>query len=114
MRYTIRCYTVELDESIPSFKNSKQIAKRNGISFIMTDPVKQKKMDILTAKLSSLSYLEFSGSLTGDVETLTAALQPYLTVLCEQESSKMTAWTSFKDHLLRQLKENGILFKSSL
>lgn len=75
---------------------------------------KAEKMDILTAKLSSLSYLEFSGSLTGDVETLTAALQPYLTVLCEQESSKMTAWTSFKDHLLRQLKENGILFKSSL
>lgn len=78
---------------------------------LITDPVKQKKMKELTDKLS-LSSLEFSGSLTADVETLTALLQPYLTVLLEPESLKMTAWTSFKQSLLQALEGKGILWKS--
>lgn len=110
MKWTVKCYSVDLSESIPSFKNSKKIVRIKGKSMLITDPIKQRKMQELTDKLS-LSSLEFSGSLTADVETLTELLQPYLTVLLEPESSKMTRWTTFKQSLLRALEENGIVWK---
>ena len=111
MKWTVKCYRVDLNDSIPSFKNSKKIVRIKGRSMLITDPKKQKKMQELTDKLG-LSSLEFSGSLTGDVETLTELLQPYLTVLLEPESSKMTAWTSFKQKVLQALEDKGILWKS--
>lgn len=110
-KWTIKCYSVNLNDSIPSFKNSKKIVRVKGRSMLITDPVKQRKMQELTDKLN-LSSLEFSGSLTADVETLTALLQPYLTVLLEPESSKMTAWTTFKQKVLQALEESGTVWKS--